>query len=158
LALIQGIIVESVDATSLAAATSSVPAAALLLHVPDPIEERPAKRACTRKCGEDDLEGRNEIAPILDHSVKMKAIKALHDRVAGNVSSLTKTARVWYQRNVVSTMKCVVKCYGGCIDRFVAEGIPAYHLHKGIAAEVKFSSADYKCNPDVWCKVIDPIT
>jgi hypothetical protein len=42
----QGIIIESVDATSLAAAASSVPAAALLLHVPDPAEEQPAKRAC----------------------------------------------------------------------------------------------------------------
>jgi hypothetical protein len=52
---------------------------------------------------------RDEIAPILDHSIKMKAIKALHGRVAGKVLSLTKTARLWYQRNIVLPM-CVVKC------------------------------------------------
>jgi hypothetical protein len=119
-------------------ATASLPAAST--------EAPPKKKRRIRKGGDDNLDGRHEVAQCgKDHKAKITMIKAIHDRVGEDKSALTEGARIWYTKNVVKPMRCLTRCHGGSVDQFVNVAIPIFFRSKNVPAGRIFPSHSYEC-------------
>jgi hypothetical protein len=109
-------------------------------------EAPPKKKRRIRKGGDDDLDGRHEVAQCgKDHKAKISMIKAIYDRVGEDRSALTEGARIWYTKNVVKPMRCLTRCHGGSVDQFVNVAIPIFFRSKNVPAGRIFPSHSYEC-------------
>jgi hypothetical protein len=132
-----GAAVSPTTAVAVSPSTASLPAASAA---------KPPGNKRKRVGGDDDLEERVEVAKCgKNHRLKMTKIKAIYDRVDRNRSVLTEPARVWYTRNAVKPMRCLMTCHGGNFDKFVDDAIPTFLKSQGWPADRNFSLPNYYC-------------